>query len=119
MTDAPPSAVVKNAAPDAMTPTEQPLAGKLRGHAAMIRSGAFTAGQDEDWFAASLERLADTADADLSAQEALMAEMIEGLRTLILPGPLPTAGAKALHACIEGRRKFAFDLLAKIEGRAG
>lgn len=57
--------------------------------------------------------------ADLSAQEALMAEAIEGLRTLILPGPLPTAGAKALHSCIEGRRKFAFDLLAKIEGRAG
>lgn len=46
----------------------QDLAGKLRGHAAAIRAGAVTP-SDYDWFAASLERLAVTAETALKALE--------------------------------------------------
>ena len=61
--DAPPLAPADRAIVEAAPKGPRSASDKLRGHAAMIRSGAFTPGQDEEWFAASLERIAAEVDA--------------------------------------------------------
>ncbi|MCC7183581.1 MAG: hypothetical protein IT509_08430 [Rhodocyclaceae bacterium] len=118
--DAPPSAVVTPSTP-------RTVAEALRGHAAMISSGGFTAGQDEPWFAASINRLAERA----AATEAALGEAVKALRECAadleahLDREYPAPDRLTYP---DQRRKYERDsapvlkaraLLAKIEGRNG
>jgi hypothetical protein len=59
---------------------DRPLGHALRGNAAFIRSCAFSPGQDSEWFAASLDRLAARADTLAAANKALHEALAEQIK---------------------------------------